>query len=439
VDGSSEMLINESGSSLISSNINIFSNPNVKYLNSGEFIWFSERSGFGHIYLYGRDKQLKKAITSGEFVVRDMVWVDEINRQIYFTASGKEKDVDPYFLHFYKTDFEGKNLTLLTPDNADQRIKFSTNHEYFVSNNAWNGLPTSVLRDVDGNFIMDLESSDFSLWTSKGWQLPERVKVLADDGVTEIYGFIFKPSNFSRNFHYPILDDIYPGPQINRVYYIGYDGPVSRFIRDQSAIAELGFVVINIDGRGTPFRSKKFLNYSYNNLGVAGGLIDHVSGIKQISERLSYIDTTRVGIFGHSGGGYASTRAILEFPDFYDVAVSSAGTHDSRGYLSIWMDNYMCKKDSMGYIDQSNVSLAGNLKGKLMLMTGDLDDNVHPTMTINFIDALIKANKDFDFLLIPNANHGSSSNPYFIRKRWDYFYKHLLNKEPPVNFNISLE
>lgn len=439
VDGSSEMLINESGTSLISSNIDVFSNPNVKYLNTGEFIWFSERSGFAHIYLYDKNKQLKNAITSGEFVVRDLVWVDEVNRQVYFTASGREKDVDPYFLHFYKTDFEAKHLTLLTPDNADQRINFSSNHQYFVSNNAWNGLPTSILRDLEGNLIMDLESSDFSAWTSKGWQLPERVNVLADDGVTEIYGFIFKPSNFKESCLYPILDDVYPGPQINRVIYIGCEVPFSQFIRHQSAMAELGFVVINIDGRGTPFRSKKFLNYSYNDLGFAGGLIDHVAGIKQLSKERSFLDTTRVGIFGHSGGGYASTRAILEFPDFYDVAVSSAGNHDNRGYISLWMDNYMCQKDSMSYLDQSNVSLVGNLKGKLMLMTGDLDDNVHPSMTINLIDALIKANKDFDFLLIPNANHGSSGNKYFIKRRWDYFYKHLLGKEPPVNFSISLE
>jgi len=437
-DGSSELLISETDTSLVFSNVFIFSDPNVKYLNSGEFIWFSEQSGFGHIYLYGKDKHLKNAITSGEYVVRDILWIDEIDKQVYFTATGREENVDPYFLNFYKVDFNGKNLKLLTPENADQKVKLSTNHSYFISNNAWNGLPVSIVRDVAGNHIMNLESSDFSSWISKGWQWPERVKMFADDGVTETYGFIFKPTNFEKNTRYPILDDVYPGPQINRVKFVGFDGPVSRSLRHQSAIAELGFFVINMDGRGTPFRSKKFLNYSYNDLGFAGGLVDHVAGIKQLSEQWSYIDTTRVGVFGHSGGGYASTRAILEFPDFYDIAVSSAGNQDSRGYISIWMDNYMCKKDSMLYFDQSNVSLVNNLKGKLLLMTGDLDDNVHSSMTINLIDALIKANKDFDFLLIPNANHGSVANKYFIKKRWDYFYKFFLDKESPADFKLEI-
>ncbi|MBO6794408.1 MAG: DPP IV N-terminal domain-containing protein [Balneolaceae bacterium] len=436
-DGSADLLVSETSKSLISPNLNIFSNPNVKYLVSGEFIWFSEKSGYGHLYFYGKDKQLKNSITSGEFVVREILFVDEVNRQIFFTATGKEDNIDPYFLQFYKADFEGKNLELLTPDKADHKIKLSPNQKYFISNNAWNGLPVSVLRDIDGNHIMDLENSDFSAWTDKGWRWPERVEMLSNDGETSIYGVVFKPSNLNTNAKYPVLDDMYPGPQINRNYHIGFDGPISSLIRHQSAIAELGFVVANIDGRGTPFRSKEFLNHSYNDLGSAGGLDDHVSGIIQLSDKYSYIDTSRVGAFGHSGGGYASTRAILEFTEFYDVAVSSAGNHDSRGYTSIWMDSYMGKADSIAWKDQSNASLAQNLKGKLLLMTGDLDDNVHPSMTINLVDELIKANKDFDFLLIPNANHGSSSNPYFFRKRWDYFYRHLLGKEPPMNFKLS--
>jgi dipeptidyl aminopeptidase/acylaminoacyl peptidase len=438
VTGASELLIKETGNSLVFPNVNIFQNPNVKHLKSGEFIWLSERSGYGHLYLYDKNKKIKNVITSGQYVVRNIVWIDEENRQVYFTATGKEKDVDPYFFHFYKVNFNGDHLKLLTPENADQRVRLSSEHKYFVSNEAWNGFPRSVVRDIHGRFIMELETSDFSAWTSKGWTLPERVRMIADDGITYIYGFIFKPADLDKNKHYPVLDDVYPGPQSNRIRYIGYNGPVSELLRHQSAIAELGFIVVNIDGRGTPFRSKKFLNYSYNNLGFAGGLIDHIAGIKQLSEKYKYIDTTRVGIFGHSGGGYASARAILEFPDFYDVAVSSAGNHDSRGYISVWMDNYMCKKTGDNYQNQANTSLAGNLKGKLMLMTGDLDDNVHPSMTINLVDALIKANKDFDFILMPNLNHSSYMNPYFLRRRWDYFYKNLLGKEPPTNFKLSI-
>ncbi len=243
--------------------------------------------------------------------------------------------------------------------------------------------------------------------------------------------------NFDKNKLYPILDDVYPGPHINRVWYVGNNVPISWALRHQSAIAELGFIVINMDGRGTPFRSKEFLNYSYNNIKVAGGLVDHVTGIKQLADKFKYIDISRVGVFGHSGGGYASARAILEFPDFFKVGVSSSGSHDHRGNISIPMDINMPKKDEQKYEAQSNINLAMNLKGKLLLVTGDLDDNVHPTMTINLVNALIKANKDFDFLLIPNGSHTISINTYFLRKRWDYFYIHLLGKEPPVSFKIS--
>ncbi|MFT2089843.1 DPP IV N-terminal domain-containing protein [Paraglaciecola sp. 2405UD69-4] len=435
-NGNARLMITESSDSLVAVNAFLFSKPNVRRLSSGEFIWFSERSGYGHLYLYDHNKALKNAITKGDYVVRDVLYLDEGKRQIYFTASGKEKGRDPYFINFYSVNFDGSNLTLLTPENADHKIKLSPNNKFFISNNAWSGEPVSILRDISGKFIMNLEVSDFSAWTNKGWQWPERVEMKAADEHTKTYGLVFKPTHLDSEKRYPVIDDIYPGPQMTRAE-IGYDWPVNGGLRHQSALAELGFIVINMDGRGTPLRSKAFLLHAYNNLGFAGGLVDHVSGIKQLAASRSYLDIDRVGIFGHSAGGYASARAILKFPDFYDVAVSSAGNHDSEGNISIWMDTYMCSEGLNENKAHSNIILAENLKGKLLLMTGDMDDNVHPSQTINLVDALIKANKDFDFILIPNANHSSSRHPYFMRKRWDYFYKHLLGKTPPKNFELK--
>lgn len=430
-------LIKETDKTLATPNVNIFAKPNITVLNSGEFIWFSERTGYGHLYLHEWDTSLKNAITSGNYVVKDLIWADEENRQIYFTASEKESGRNPYFTHFYRVDYDGKNLTLLTPENADNKINLSPNHQYFIVNEAWNGLPRSILKNIKGELVMELETSDFSAWMDKGWQIPEQVELLADDGQTKIAGMIFRPSDFDENKKYPILDDIYPGPQINRLNFIGLNSPIAGGLRHQTAIAELGFIVIHIDGRGTPFRSKAFFNDAYTQHGYSGGLVDHVSGIKQMAERYPYMDTSRIGIFGHSGGGFASTRAMLKFPDFYKVAVSSAGNHNNYGYISIWMDVYLNKEKGENFEPESNSDLVQNLKGKLLLMTGDLDDNVHHTLTINLVDALIKASKDFDFMLMPNTNHGSSArHPYFLKKRWDYFYKHLLGKEPPANFKL---
>ena len=434
--GNSKILVSEESDSFITPNIFFFFDPNVKRLSTGEIIWFSEKSGYGHLYLYNKNNQQRRAITSGDYLVRDILHIDEKDRLIYFTGNGKNNDIDPYFINLYKINFDGSGLTLLTPGNADHKVTLSPNQQYFISNNAWNGAPNAELRDISGSLIMPLENSDFSAWTDKGWEFPERIQLMAVDDKTKIYATLFKPTHVAPGEKYPVLDDIYPGPQINRAYYIGFNWPIVGSLRHQIATAELGFVVVNLDGRGTPFRSKGFHNYSYNDIGFAGGLVDHIAGIKQLYDRYDYIDRNKVGIFGHSAGGYASTRALLEFPEFYDVAVSSAGNHDSRANTSIWLDLYMCMQSTEAYEDQSNLSMVSNLKGKLMLMTGDLDDNVHPTATYNLIDALIKEHKDFDFLLIPNASHSDSKSKYFEKKRWDYFYQHILGKTPPTGFRL---
>jgi dipeptidyl aminopeptidase/acylaminoacyl peptidase len=311
-----------------------------------------------------------------------------------------------------------------------------------------------VLRRADGSFVCALEETDVAALTELGWRYPERFSVKARDGVTDIYGIIFRPSNYDPTRRYPVLDGIYPGPQTIRAPKVfgGGEGGGRNFWQDQ-ALAELGFVVINIDGFGTPYRSKAFIDVAYGkDFGEAGGLEDHIVGFRQLAARDTSLDLERVGIYGHSGGGYASARAMLRFPDFFKVAVSSAGNHDQRGYSADWGERYIGMPDGDNYSDQGNFEIAKNLRGKLLLVHGELDDNVHPGLTLRLADALIAANKDFDLLIIPFTNHGffdmrwgrkaadrfiSLSHPYFVRKRWDYFVKHLLGTEPPEGYAIQ--
>jgi dipeptidyl aminopeptidase/acylaminoacyl peptidase len=293
-------------------------------------------------------------------------------------------------------------------------------------------VPRSLLRRADGKAVLELEHADLSALVATGWRYPERFSAKAADGITDIYGLIFRPSRFDPAKQYPVLDDIYPGPQTIRT-----PKAFSAFGVQSSSMAELGFIVVLVDGRGTPYRSKAFHDLSYGNLDQAGGLDDHIAAFRQLAQKYPSLDLNRVGIFGHSGGGFASTRAILAYPDFYKVAVSSAGNHDQRGYLALWGELYEGYPVTDAWVAQANVGLADRLKGKLLLMTGDMDDNVHPALTMQLVDALVKANKDFDLIVLPNRNHGSAGDPYFIRRRWDYFVKYLLGVEPPANYRVK--
>jgi dipeptidyl aminopeptidase/acylaminoacyl peptidase len=271
--------------------------------------------------------------------------------------------------------------------------------------------------------------------TAKGWKFPEPFSVKAADGSTDIYGLIYKPTNFDPSKKYPVLDSDYPGPQIIRVPRSFNGGLLGGSFSDlyglPQATAELGFIVVVVDGRGTPGRSKAFHDAAYGKMGEAGSLQDHVAAIRQLAQARPYMDLDRVGIYGHSGGGFASVRAILAYPDFFKVAVASAGNHDQRGYLASWGEKYMGPLSGDNYLEAANVTLAANLKGKLLLVWGDMDDNVPPALSIQLVDALIKANKDFDLLVLPNRNHGGMADPYFIRRRWDYLVEHLLGTTPP--------
>lgn len=402
--------------------------------NDREIFWTSERDGWNHVYLYDANSgALKNQITKGAFVVREIVHIDEAARVLYFTAGGREKGRDPYFRHLYKVRFDGSGLTLLTPEDADHDISFSLTGDYFVDNFSRVDLaPKTVLRrSTDGKIIRTLQEADIAKLLATGWKYPERFQVKARDGETDIYGVIFRPSNFDPAKSYPVIDATYSGPQAVRTPKTFRRG----YRNSDQPIAELGFIVVTIDGMGTAQRSKAFHNVSHANLGDIGAP-DHIAGLRQLAERYPYMDLTRVGIYGHSAGGYDAAHAVLKHPDFYKVAVASAGNHDHR-MAKVWWPEFWMGKLGPHYEAQSNLTIAGNLQGKLLLVHGDLDNNVNPASTLRLAGELIKANKDFDLLIIPNRRHGLGDHRYFIRKRWDYFVQHLLGVEPPKEYRIK--
>ena len=415
------------------------SEPLIRVLGRGsEIIWYSERDGWGHLYLYdGKTGALKNQITRGEWAVRAIARVDEGARWVYFTAGGRETGQDPYEIRLYRIRLDGQDLQLLTPEEGNHTVTFSPSGKFLVD--AWSRIntpPVTVLRSAEGprvDRIGKLEQADISALLATGWRAPEPFRVKALDGATDLYGVIYRPSNFDPTKRYPVIEDIYPGPQ-------NIKAPKSFEIASpDQALAELGFIVVKLDGMGGPFRSVAFHLASYGRLGQGGDLANHVAGIRQLAERYPYLDLDRVGIFGHSGGGFASTRAILAYPGFYKVAVSSSGNHDQRGFVAQWGERWQGLPDGDNYLEQVNAALAANLKGKLLLAYGDMDDNVPPALTLQLIHALIKANRDFDLIVMPNRNHaGVLRDHYFWRRRWDYFVRHLLHVEPPVDFTITV-
>ena len=405
-------------------------------VNDGEkVIWMSEQDGWSHLYLYnGKSGKLINQITKGEFVVRDIIYTDDENEVVYFIASGKEKDHDPYYKHLYKINFDGSGMTLLTTEDAEHEIQFSPDYKFFIDNYSRVDLkPKSVLRKLsDGKLIHELQEANIDKLLATGWKYPQRFTVKARDGKTDIYGILQYPSNFDSNKKYPIIDNSYSGPQA-----VNVPKSFRRGIwNDWTPLAEVGFIVIRIDGMGTAMRSKAFHDVSYKNLGDIGGP-DHITGIKQLAEKYSYIDTNKVGIFGHSAGGYDAVHAILKYPDFYKVAVAAAGNHDHRMAKAWWPEQYMGEPGDH-YNEQSNLSLVENLKGHLLIAHGDMDNNVNPASTYRLAAELIKHNKDFELIITPNDDHGKLwGNKYLIRRRMDFFVKHLWNIEPPKEFEFK--
>ncbi|MDE3183374.1 MAG: DPP IV N-terminal domain-containing protein [Bacteroidota bacterium] len=412
---------------------------NWRYLpKTHEIIWYSERDNWGHLYLYDSNTgKLKNKITAGDFVVTKLLKVDQKNRELYFLADDREKE-NPYFTQFCKVDFSGKHLTTLTPETGNHSIQFSPDKNYFIDSYSQPDVPpVIVLRNLNGKIISTLEKADVSRLKATGWQPPKVFSVKAADGKTDIYGLLFTPTNLNPNKKYPIIDYIYPGPQGGSVGSWSFEA--SR--GDNQALAELGFIVVEIEGTSNPLRSKSYHDMSYGHMSE-NTLPDQVTGIRQLAERYAYIDTTKVGIWGHSGGGFATADAMFTYPDFFKVGIAESGNHDNRNYEDDWGERYigLLKTGADGvsnYEPQANEIYAKNLKGKLMLAHGMMDDNVPPSNTMLVIQALEKANKDYDLVIFPNSHHGYGQySLYMMRKRWDYFVKNLLGAVPPKDYEF---
>jgi dipeptidyl-peptidase-4 len=413
---------------------------NWHYLpESNEFIWYSERENWGRLYLYDlRTGQLKNSITTGDWHVSQVLRVDPHTRQIWFTALGREPGEDPYFVHYYRVDFDGRNLTALTPEPGNHAITASVSGRYFVDSvSTPETPPVTVLCDDAGKVVLSFGQADVTQLRAIGWQPPIPIKVKARDGQTDLYGLMYRPTNFDKTKRYPLVVHIYPGPQIGSVGSRAF-APARG---DTQALAELGFIVIEVDGMGTTLRSKQFHDVSCANMGD-NTLPDQVAAIHQLAQQDPWIDINRVGIYGHSGGGNATAEAMLRYPDVFSVGIAESGNHDNREYEDDWGERYqgllVTRQDgTTNYDDQANQNLAKNLKGHLLLAHGTTDNNVPPYSTLLLVDALIKANKDFDLLLLPNQHHGyAAMSNYMTRRRWDYFVRWLLNTEPPKEFEI---
>ena len=415
---------------------------NWHYLpESDEIIWYSERDDWGHLYLYDLETgELKNQITKGDFVVTSLTKVDEDKKMLYFYAQGKEEGRDPYFRHFYSIKFNGKGLKLLTPENGTHSVSLSPDNKYFVDNYSQPNVPNvAVLRDIKGRKIMDLEKADISRLEAIGWQAPTPIKVKSADEKWDLYGLMFTPTDLDESKKYPVVNYIYPGPQGG--------GVGSRYFSpsrsDHQSLAELGFIVVVIDGSCNPGRSKSFHDACYGNMGD-NTLEDQISGLKQLAEKYSYMDLDKVGIWGHSGGGFATADAMFSYPEFYKVGISESGNHDNRNYEDDWGERYIglieeTENGKTNYELQANQYNAANLQGDLLIAHGNLDDNVPPYNSYLVIDALIKANKDFDLIIFPNARHGYGMDSYYMtRRRWDYFVENLMGAEHPKEFKIEI-
>jgi dipeptidyl-peptidase-4 len=413
---------------------------NWKYLSAThELLWFSEKDNWGHMYLYDSDTgKLKNQITHGDWNVTQVLDVDQKNRVLYFRGVGKEAGVDPYYQMFYRVNFDGSKLALLTPEKADHTVALSPDNKYFIDTYSTPIDPQiSVVRDLTGKVAVDVAHEDITKLKATGWQPPVQIMVKARDGQTDLYGLLFRPTNFSTDKKYPIINHVYPGPQTGSCGSRSFGAAHG----DLQSLAELGFIVVCIDGMGTPWRSKSFHEFYYGDMGDAT-IPDQVAGMKQLAERYPWIDISRSGMYGHSGGGNATAGAMFHFPDFFKVGISESGNHDNRLYEDDWGEKWtgllvMNPDGTSNYDSQANQNTAKNLKGHLLLAHGTIDDNVPPGNTLLVVDALIKANKDFDLLMIPNVHHGyAEASQYMTRRRWDYFVRYLADATPPHEYKM---
>ncbi|MCI6491221.1 MAG: S9 family peptidase [Prevotella sp.] len=422
-DGSVRPLVEETNDKYI------FYNRLFRHILKGgtQLIWSSERDNYNHLYLINtKDGSVAKQITCGQWYVRQVIKVDEDTKQIYFSASGVNKDEDPYLIHYYRIGFDGKNMTCLTPGEGHHKAWFSSSMKYLVDQYSMvNKAPVTVLRSAaDGTILMTLDKADISRLEAEGWTAPEPFVAPGRDGKTPMYGIIQRPTNFDPTKKYPVIEYIYQGPGDQYV-----PKSFQAYNWWTTSLAELGFIVVMIDGMGTSFRSRSFENVCYKNLRDAA-IPDHIAWIRAAAAKYPYMDIDRVGIYGMSAGGQESLSALLHFPDFYKCAYSACGCHDNRMDKIWWNEQWMGYPVDEHYKESSNVENAHLLKRPLMLVVGEMDDNVDPASTMQVAAALIKANKDFELVVIPGARH-TMGEAYGEHKRYDFFVKHLLGVNPP--------
>ncbi|WP_371494636.1 S9 family peptidase [Kitasatospora sp. NBC_00374] len=428
--GEVTVVLSETGETRVEPNQWSYEPPIVRVL-ADEVLWYSQRDGWGHLYRYDlRTGALLGQVTSGQWAVRKILHVDEAERVVYFTASGLVAE-DPYRRTVCRVGLDGSGFAKVTDDDLDHVVTLPDTMEYFIdSASTVDTPPVTRVRDWAGRVLVELERADISKLTATGWTPPERFRVKAADGVTDIYGVLYHPRGFDPVRRYPVVDNIYPGPQTNRVDP-GFD-PGGMGL-DAEPIAALGFVVVALDGRGTPGRSKAFHDASYGHLADAGCLADHVAALRQLAETRPWMDLDRVGAFGHSGGGFATVRAMLDFPEVYKAGVALSGSHEARSFSLDFVETYDGADNPKAWARASNVDLADRLAGKLLLVHGEMDDRVHPDHTLRLADRLIAADKDFELLIVPGAEHTFIDCLAYVRKHgWDFLVRELMGTQPPA-------
>jgi len=424
--GAVREIMNETGTSYIESNLLYADYPNIHVLSNGDIIWFSERDGWGHLYRYDASGTLKNQVTNGSWVVRKILAVDEKNGHIYFTASGKEGG-NPYYQYLYRVQTDGNDLILLTSGQADHDISLAPDLSSFIDAYSRTDLPTvTVLRSMDGTLLMPLATADDSVLRRTGWRPAERISFTARDGKTDLYGLLFRPTNFDEKKKYPVIDVVYPGPYtiVTATQYPADLSWNSKIYWTCQMLSELGYLVVTMDGLGTAYRSTEFHNVSYGHLSDCA-LLDHMSGLKELATRYPHMDLNRVGIYGKSAGGFMAAQAMLTYPEFFKVGVAASGDQDCRLYGSFWGEKYEGYPVTDAYLEQVTALKAANLTGHLLLLTGDMDDNVHPSMTMQLADALQQAGKRFEMFVFSNKNHDLNYDPYYLRMMMRYFVDHL--------------
>ncbi len=413
---------------------------NWRYLSErNEILWWSQRSNWGHYYLYSAATgKLERQVTHGDWNVDHLVHADEKTGELLLAGVGREAGEDPYYRSIYSVNLSGGEPKLLTPERQDHIAIASGDGRYFVDIYSTPQEPqTVVLRKADGSVVEALAKEDISRLKATGWAAPESVAVKCSDGKTLCYGLLFKPAGLDASMKYPVVDYIYPGPFIGTIFSRQFAASAG----DSNALAQLGFAVVEIDAMGTPRRSKEFQDTYFHDMGKQA-LPDQVSGIKDLASRNPWMDLERVGIWGHSGGGNATAASMFDYPDFYKVGIAESGNHDNRNYEDDYYEKYLGLLEikhngTTNYDDQANQLVAKNLKGKLMLAHGLLDDNVPPSQTFLVVDALEKANKDYDLVVFPRAHHGYGDMTYYMmRRRWDYWVTNLMGATPPHEFKL---